>query len=187
MPRGHRENEPPFALRPARMPLLASVQCASQTIVWQERKSEDLEGEQSPWEERALRHRRRWRGGNGLVGGARPWSRLLSRARHLRDGRQRRSQVRKARQGQAHTTIHAFRRDGRRYWRRRGGSPRRIGASSPTRTRTHSPLREARQRPSGQRQPSPPGYGSVSARQRQEGNGRSDAVRLPARGTLRRV
>jgi hypothetical protein len=37
-----------------------------------ERRSEDLEGDQSPWEERAFCYWQRWQGGNGLVGRARP-------------------------------------------------------------------------------------------------------------------
>lgn len=39
---------------------------------------EHLEGEQSPWKERVLRHRQRWRRHNGLVGGATPRRRLLA-------------------------------------------------------------------------------------------------------------
>jgi hypothetical protein len=87
-------------------------------------------------------------------------------------------------------------------WRRRGGSPRRIGASSPSArlqrctplgaSRTHA-LRGVPITPFGEWSPALRARLAAraarveSARQRHEGNGRSDAVRLLARGTLRRV
>ena len=70
--------------------------------------------------------------------------------------------------------------NGRRIGARDRGASRDAGELAPTRRRTPTPVRERGLRESG-------GWRVRSERQRQEGNGRGDAVRLLASGILRRV
>jgi len=140
----------------------------------------DLGGGTSPWEERALlRRQRRW-GDNGLVSGAKPWSRLLPTCDRdpgiTGNGGS-------AGAGASRVVLAGGPDPGSAISvrRRRGGS----------RFTVNRELRLCRHRPTGALSSVTGACGFGRRRsgtwQRHEGIGRSDAVRLLTRGTLRRV